>query len=186
MSPRAAPAPDTLATLLERIARSGDRAAFAALFTRFAPRVKAFALRRGAQAPDEVAQEVMLAVWRRASSYDPARGSAEAWIFTIARNACIDAARRSRGQPLLALLAVSDDPEPPQGDHLLEAAQAAEHVRAAIARLSAEQGEVVRLSFFDDRPHAEISTLLGVPLGTVKSRLRLAMTRLREHLGDRP
>lgn len=176
----------TPADLLERIAEFEDREAFVALFTIFAPRVKAFAQRRGTQAPDEVTQEVMLAVWRKAASYDPERGTAEAWIFTIARNACIDAARRSRGLPLLALQATADGSEAPRGDHELEAAEAAERVRIAIAALTAEQSEVVRLSFFDDRPHSEISTLLGLPLGTVKSRLRLAMNRLREQLGERP
>jgi RNA polymerase sigma-70 factor (ECF subfamily) len=166
-----------------RIAERQDRTAFAALFTEFAPKVKAFAIRRGAAAPDEVTQEVMLAVWRKAASYDPARGAGEAWIFAVARNACIDAARRDRGQPLLEL-EPPDTPEAPRGDRQLEAAEDVRRVRAAVASLSPEQSEVVRLSFFDDRPHAEISARLGLPLGTVKSRLRLAMKRLRELLDD--
>lgn len=170
------------AGLIRRIAERQDRAAFAALFTAFAPSVKAFAIRRGAPAPDEAAQEVMLAVWRKAALFDPARGSAEAWIFAIARNVCIDALRRARGLPLL------EDPfatsEPPRGDHEIEAAEAATRVREAIVRLSPEQRDVVRLSFFDDLPHAEISARLALPLGTVKSRLRLAMKRLRELLED--
>ncbi|MDE2488459.1 MAG: sigma-70 family RNA polymerase sigma factor [Alphaproteobacteria bacterium] len=177
-------APSGAAALIRRIAERQDRAAFAELFTAFAPRVKAFALRRGAPAPDEVAQEVMLAIWRKAASFDPARGDAEAWIFRIARNACIDALRRTRGLPLLEISDPFAPPEPTRGDAELEAAQAAARVRQALVTLSPEQREVVRLSFFDDRPHAEISALLGVPLGTVKSRLRLAMSRLRERLQE--
>lgn len=166
------------------IAERQDRDAFAALFNAYAPKVKAFLVRRGAVAAEELTQEVMLAVWRKAPSFDPARGSAEGWIFAVARNACIDAARRERGRPMLAHDLLSDPPEPARGDHALEAVQAAERVRAAIGALSAEQREVVRLSFFDDRPHAEISAQLGLPLGTVKSRLRLATRRLRELLDD--
>lgn len=177
------PSPPTPAELIGRIAEAQDRSAFAELFGAFAPRVKAFALRRGAPAPDELAQEAMLAIWRKAPQFDAARGSAEAWIFSIARNLCIDEFRRARGLPLLA-----HDPlapaEPPRGDQALESAQAATRVREAIVRLSPEQRDVVRLSFFDDMPHSEISARLAVPLGTVKGRLRLAQRRLRELLED--
>lgn len=169
--------------LILAIAERGDRAAFSTLFTAFAPKVKAFLIRRGAAAPEELTQEVMLTVWRKAGFFDPARGTGEAWLFAIARNACIDAARRRRGQPLLELDPVADAPEPPRGDLELEASQDARRVHDAIGALSPEQLAVVRLSFFDDRPHAEIAERLGLPLGTVKSRLRLAMKRLRDLLG---
>ena len=171
--------------LLAAIAARGDRQAFAALFDHFAPRVKGYLLRLGlpdAQA-EELAQETMLTVWRRAEQFDPASGGAAAWIFTIARNLRIDAVRRDRLAPRLELLA-EEPPPPPAADAAIEATQHTDRVRAAMARLPAEQADVVRLSFFDDRPHAEIERELGIPLGTVKSRLRLAMTRLRALLDD--
>jgi RNA polymerase sigma-70 factor (ECF subfamily) len=164
------------------IAERADRGAFTLLFARFAPKVKAFLIRRGAAAPEELTQEVMLTVWRKAAYFDPQRGTGEAWIFTIARNASIDARRRQRGQPLIDLDPLADSTEPPRGDVALQSAQEASRVRQAIVNLSPEQLEVVRLSFFDDAPHSEIAARLDLPLGTVKSRLRLAMKRLRDLL----
>jgi RNA polymerase sigma-70 factor (ECF subfamily) len=175
--------PLSAAPLIQAIAQRGDRHAFAALFRTYAPKVKAFLLRRGAASADELTQEIMLTIWRKAATFDAARGSADAWIFAIARNAWIDAVRRERGKPLLAT-DIYESANPPRGDHVMEAAEAADRVRGALDALSAEQRDVVRLSFFDDRPHAEISAELGLPLGTVKSRLRLAMKRLRELLDD--
>lgn len=166
------------------IAQRGDRSAFTLLFVRFAPKVKAFLIRRGAAAPEELTQEVMLSVWRKAAYFDPVRGTGEAWIFAIARNALIDAMRRQRGQPLVEMDPIASAPEPARGDVELEAAQQARRVRAAVTALSPEQIEVVKLSFFDDQPHPEIAARLGLPLGTVKSRLRLAMRRMRALLDD--
>jgi RNA polymerase sigma-70 factor (ECF subfamily) len=131
---------------------------------------------------EELAQETMLTAWRRAAQFDPASGGAAAWIFTIARNLRVDVARRDRLVPWLEVMA--DEPPPPAADATIESLQHGERVRAALASLPPEQAEVVRLSFFDDRPHAEIERALGIPLGTVKSRLRLAMTRLRALLDD--
>jgi RNA polymerase sigma-70 factor (ECF subfamily) len=173
------------AALIAAIAAHGDRDAFAALFAHFAPRVKGYLLRLGL--PDaraeELAQETLLAAWRRADRFDPASGSAAAWLFTIARNLRVDVARRDRLAPRLEVMAA--EPPPPQAaDTVVEAAQHGNRVRAALAALPPEQAEVVRLSFFDDRPHAEIERALGIPLGTVKSRLRLAMARLRTLLDD--
>jgi RNA polymerase sigma-70 factor (ECF subfamily) len=171
--------------LIAAIAASGDRAAFAALFEHFAPRVKGYLLRLGLPAAqaEELAQETMLAVWRRAETFDPVGNSAPAWIFTIARNLRIDAIRRDRRAPPLELLAEEPMP-PPASDALIQSVQHAERLRGALAALPPEQAEVVRLSFFDDRPHGEIERALGIPLGTVKSRLRLAILRLRAILDD--
>ena len=177
-------APDaTPAALIAAVAR-GDRAAFAVLFGRFAPRIKALLMRRGTQAAEaeELAQEAMLAIWRKAAQFDPSRATAAAWIFAIARNLSIDAHRRASPAP-------ADDPglapDPPAtADALLDESERAARVRGVIATLPAEQAEALRLAFFDDRSHADIECLLGIPLGTVKSRLRLAMGRLRAALGD--
>lgn len=181
------PAADA-ARWLRAVAERGDRGAFAALFSRFAPRVKAYLLRLGL--PDaraeELAQESLLAVWRKAALYDPAGGSVVAWVFAIARNLRIDAARRDRlGERAAAPDPLADLTAPCAGS-TFDAAEQARRVRAALAALPAEQAAVIRLSFFDDRPHGEIEQALGIPLGTVKSRLRLAMAKLRSLLGDAP
>ena len=171
--------------LILDIAARGDRSAFTALFPQFAPRVKAYLMRRGLDAAlaEELAQEVLLTVWRKAAQFDPARASAAAWIFTIARNLRIDAARRSQFS-LRAPDPTDEPPEPAAADNILAAEHRGVRVGAALATLPAEQLEVIRLAFFDDRPHADIERVLGIPLGTVKSRLRLAMSRLRALLED--
>ena len=174
-----------LSAMIVAIAESADRQAFADLFSHFAPRVKSYLLRLGAasEQAEELAQETLLCVWRKAASFDPGRAAASTWIFTIARNLRIDALRRER-RPL-----VLDDPAeapdaPPGADAVIVAVQDEARVKLAIAALPAEQAEVIRLSFFSDKPHSEIAVELGLPLGTVKSRLRLAMGRLRALLGD--
>ena len=171
--------------MIGAIAARADREAFAALFEHFAPRVKSYMLRLGAEPPlaEELAQETLLSVWRKASAFDRAKAAPSTWIFTIARNLRIDAARRSRrGDPVED---PSDAPDAdPTPDAALAAAQSEDRVRAALGALPPEQAQVVRLSFFSDKPHSEIADELQLPLGTVKSRLRLAMGRLRDLLGD--
>lgn len=174
-----------LSALIVAIAERGDRAAFAALFSHFAPRVKSYLLRLGAtsESAEELAQETLLTVWRRAGAFDPARAAASTWIFTIARNLRFDALRREK-RP-----SVADDPSdaapiPALPDTLLAALQDETRIGRAIAQLPAEQAKVVRLAFFADKPHSEIAGEMDLPLGTVKSRLRLAMGRLRALLGE--
>ena len=182
----AAPAAaDGFADMIGAIAARADRAAFATLFSHFAPRVKSYMLRLGAEPlqAEELAQETLLTVWRKAAAFDRAKAAPSTWIFTIARNLRIDAARRERrGEPVED---PSDEPDAEPGpDAVLAAAQSEGRVRHALLKLPPEQAEVVRLSFFSDKPHAEIAAALHLPLGTVKSRLRLAMGRLRDLLGD--
>ena len=174
--------------LIRAIADRQDREAFAALFEYFAPRIKAFMQRSGAgeASAEELAQETMLAVWRKAALFDPASAGAAAWIFTIARNLRIDAHRRAstRGTAVSDVeieFQVDDSPRP---DARLATAQSEEQVRSALSKLSADQIRVIELSFFEEKAHSEIAQLLGIPLGTVKSRLRLAMNRLRNLLGE--
>jgi RNA polymerase sigma-70 factor (ECF subfamily) len=165
---------------LAAIAARADRQAFAALFQNFAPRIRAYLVRSGCEAAlaDELVQEAMLAVWRKAGQFDPGRAGAAAWIFAIARNLRVDALRRRRDPGLAADLVdpPSDEPGP---DERLAGAQAAAQLRRALADLPAEQIEVIRAAYYADRPHSEIAAQLGLPLGTVKSRLRLALQRLR-------
>ncbi len=126
----------------------------------------------------------MLTVWRKAAQFDRNRAGASAWIFTIARNLRIDVARRDQRARLLDL-EVEDDLEPPAPpDALLLAVERESRVQAALQALSDDQMRVVRLSFFEGKPHADIASELELPLGTVKSRIRLAMNRMRELLGD--
>ena len=175
---------DRLDGLIEAVAARADRVAFAALFEHFAPRVKAMMRRAGVSeaAADDLAQDTMLKVWRKASQFDPAYGGAAAWIFTIARNVRIDARRREqRGtayeiQDIDAEFLVDDTPGP---DAHTAAAQIGRRARAAIDGLAPEQRRILEMSIYEDRAHADIALRLQIPLGTVKSRLRLAMARLR-------
>jgi RNA polymerase sigma-70 factor (ECF subfamily) len=165
--------------LIVAVAQSRDREAFARLFEHFAPRLKAWLIRGGAVdgAAEEFAQEAMLTVWRKADLFDPRLARASTWIFTIARNRRLDALRRDARAPLLDLAPPPTDPERP--DDLLEERQDAVRIRQAMAALTPEQAQVVHLSFFLDQPHSAIADRLSLPLGTVKSRIRKAMLKLR-------
>lgn len=176
---------DEPAALILAIARAADRRAFAALFEHFAPRVKSYMLRLGAppEAAEELAQEALLSVWRKAGLFDPSRAGASTWIFAIARNLRIDAIRRERRPK------IEDDPTDapeaePSADAVIAAVERDARLRQAVGVLPVDQAEVVRLSFFQDKPHSEIARDLNLPLGTVKSRLRLALQRLRGLVGD--
>jgi RNA polymerase sigma-70 factor (ECF subfamily) len=177
------------ARLIEAVAIHKDREAFAALFRYFAPRIKTFMQRSGMseRSADELAQEAMLAVWSKAGLFDPKSVGAAAWIFTIARNLRIDALRRQKRTPTHntgdAGLEFRID-EGPQPDTGFAASQVEGRVRHALSKLPDDQLRVIELSFFQEKAHAEIAQVLAIPLGTVKSRLRLAMTRLRGLLGD--
>jgi RNA polymerase sigma factor (sigma-70 family) len=174
----------SLNDLLVAVARDRDRTAFALLFGRIAPRLKAYLLRSGTVAAqaDELVQEVMLLVWHRADAFDPVQSAASTWIFTIARNKRIDTIRRERRPEF-----DPDDPAlvpdlPPAADRSIETAQESARLRAAILKLPDEQADLLRLAYFEDQPHTMIAQQRGLPLGTVKSRLRLAMGRLRREL----
>ena len=176
-------APEPFSRLIVLIGSRRDRGAFSELFSHFAPRVKSYMMRLGLtpDAAEELAQDTLLAVWRKAEGFDPTRASASTWIFTIARNLRIDIARRAgRG-------GLSEDPtavesQPPAPDAVVVADQDERRLALAVESLPPEQAEVIRLAYFSDRPHSEIAALLALPLGTVKSRLRLAMARLRAGL----
>jgi RNA polymerase sigma-70 factor (ECF subfamily) len=169
--------------LLLRVAQA-DREAFAAVFARYAPKVKSYLLRLGAPGAmaEDLAQDAMLSVWRRAASFDPAKAKASTWIFVIARNAWIDRLRREKVELAYRDASpVSEESEDEAPDEAAMRTQTEEQVSAALATLSEEQRQVVRLSFFEDMPHSEIAETLSLPLGTVKSRLRLALIKLRAH-----
>lgn len=178
--------PNDLGTKLVAIAASADMVAFEALFREFSPRIRAYLLKmtRDPQASEDLMQETMIAIWRKAGQFDPSRGHASAWIYTIARNIWIDAWRRQR-RPVFdpddpALVA---DPEP-DAPKLMEDRESSAALHAALKNLPPEQVELIKMSFFDEASHSTIATRLGLPIGTVKSRIRLAFGRLRTALED--
>ncbi|MBV8851673.1 MAG: sigma-70 family RNA polymerase sigma factor [Methylobacteriaceae bacterium] len=174
------------AELIAAIAQSGDRQAFAALFDFYAPRIKTMLIRRGAPADlaEDLAQETLVTVWRKAAYFDAAKANPSAWVYAIARHLLIDEARRDQRGRGRAHFDVDDREAPPTPHQVMSDLQSGERVRAALRKLSKDQLRVVELSFFEGRPHGAIANLLGLPIGTVKSRLRLAAARLRELLGD--
>ncbi len=163
-----------------RLARHGDESAFAELFGHFAPRVKAFLMKSGATASlaEECAQDVMATVWHKAALFDPARASVATWIFTIARNRRIDALRKSR-RPEPEDLPWGPEPEPDQVDALV-LQQETEKLGEALALLPDNQRELTEKAYFGDLSHGEIAKITGLPLGTIKSRIRLALEKLRQ------
>lgn len=177
---------ERFADLMEAIARRQDRDAFAEIFAFYAPRVKGYLLRLGAGdgLAEEIAQEVMITVWRKAALFDRRQASVSTWIFRIARNRRIDAARRARpdfdpNEPGLAPEA--DRP----ADDQMELAEREDRVRQVLGELPEEQVNLLRAAFYDGLSHREIAEKFGLPLGTVKSRIRLAFGKMRARLtGD--
>lgn len=175
-----------MADLLRRVATDRDIEAFRALFESYAPRIKSYMLRQGADAAaaEELAQETLLTVWRKAALYSDEKGSATTWIFTIARNLRIDRLRKEVAwQPLPenSEEEASDEPGP---DEATFERERGERVRDALAALPADQAEVIRLAFMDGLSHSEIAERLGLALGTVKSRMRLGYHKIRDALED--
>lgn len=162
-----------------RIRDNQDQAAFAELFRHFAPRIKAFLMKSGSDAAtaEECAQEVMATLWRKAHMFDPARASVATWIFTIARNRRIDALRKQR-RPEPEDLTWGPEAEPDQED-VLTLQQESEKLRQALGELPDAQRELIERAYFGDLSHSEIAAKTGLPLGTIKSRIRLALDRLR-------
>lgn len=170
--------------LLCAVGARRDIDAYERLFRHFAPRVKAYMAKTGgnSQLAEELMQETMIAVWNKAERFDPSKGAASTWIFAIARNLRIDAFRREKrpefdpGDPAF----VPDDAAP--ADVELDAREVSEQLHHAIAALPAEQASLLKLSFFEDQSHSAIAARLNLPLGTVKSRMRLAFDKLRASL----
>tara|TARA_R110002073_G_scaffold3282_1_gene22106 strand:- start:21928 stop:22512 length:585 start_codon:yes stop_codon:yes gene_type:complete len=176
-----------LARLVERIGADRDREAFRRLFDHFAPRVRGFLIRRGlagAQA-DDLAQDTMLAIWRRAESYDVAKSAVSTWVYTIARNLHIDQYRKLLRADRVDLTDPSLRPgEIAAADELYERGQDVSAVTAALDLLPDDQRRVLELAFLEGLSHRDIAVRLTLPLGTVKSRIRLAMDKMKLSLGD--
>lgn len=187
---RGAPASAALSGCVLAVARGSDHAAFAVLFSHFAPRLKTYFVLSGLPdaTAEELTQETMVLVWRKAGRFDPEKAAASTWIFAIARNVRTDFLRRGQHLPAPQGQTLDEAPHPserdisPGAEELIAAAQREERLRHALCELPPEQAEVLRLSYFGDRSHSDIGRALGIPLGTVKGRLRLAVTRLRAAL----
>lgn len=158
-----------------------DRAAFARLFDFYAPRLKAMAMRGGlpAAAAEDMAQDVMLRVWQARAQFDPTRAEASAWIYGIARNRRIDIAR---GAPRPLPDEIAAQPVPDEAADALALAQEVAQLRAALRALPPGQREMVERAYLGELTHQQISRQTSLPIGTVKSRIRLAIDRLRHEL----
>lgn len=173
--------PELAKELLRKISETKDAEAFRMLFESYAPRIKAFMMGSGTDAAtaDDLAQEAMSAVWRKASLYSPEKGNPTTWIFTIVRNLRIDKIRKERvWQPLPEdhnELPADDIP----ADELVARQERAAGLQQALDQLPAEQFEVISLSYVQGLAHSEIAKRLDLPIGTVKSRMRLAYQKLR-------
>lgn len=171
--------------LIAAIAASSDRDAFTRLFGHYAPRIKGYLLRMGCEAglAEELAQEVMLTIWRKAHLFDASQASANAWIYAIARNARVDAFRRERVRASAVEspdVTVRDD-----SDARLWLASVEMRLPDALAELPADQAQAVKSAFLEGLSHNEIATKYELPIGTVKSRVRRALLALRRALERR-
>ncbi|MCA8930396.1 MAG: sigma-70 family RNA polymerase sigma factor [Alphaproteobacteria bacterium] len=179
---------EDISALLAAVRDNGNIDAFETVFRHFAPRIRAYMLRlvKDARLAEELVQETMMTVWRKAALFDPAKGNAGTWVFTIARNLRIDSYRRAKrpdfdpDDP-----AFIPDPEP-GADAALQARQAEARLHAAMKTLPPEQNELLHMAFFEELSHSTIAARLGLPLGTVKSRIRLAFAKLRAALEEHP
>ncbi len=173
---------DSWSECLLAVKNDGDAASFARLFKHFGPRIKSFLMSKGASdsMADEAMQEAMAVVWFKVRLFDPERASASTWIFTIARNKYLDAIRKTnRPEPEEIEWEGEAPPEPAQ---VLAAAEEADLVKAAINRLPEAQRMIVEKAFFGDLSHSEIAQVTGLPLGTIKSRIRLGLERMKKDL----
>lgn len=165
--------------LIRKIEINKDVSAFEEIFNHFAPRVKAFLMKSGAdpQMAEECTQEVLATVWRKAHLFDPSRAGASTWIFTIARNKKIDAFRK-QNRPEPEQLYPEQDYEPDQ-EAVVELQQETERLVTALGELPEKQRILVEKAYLGELSHSEIAEITGLPLGTIKSRIRLALEKLR-------
>lgn len=174
------------AELTRAVAADRDQKAFAELFDYFSPRIKSYFLQLGANSEqaEDMSQDVMAVLWHKAHLFDPSKSSLSTWLFRVARNRRIDLLRRDKS----AMIDVNDPifvpPEPAAPDEIMEEDQRDENVRRALALLQDKHADIIRMSFFLGLSHSQISEQSGLPLGTVKSRIRVAFQKLRETLEE--
>lgn len=178
------PSTEELNRWARAVAECGDRQAFALLFEHYAPRVKSYLMHRGCNETlaDELTQGTMVTVWRKSSMFDPQRSCISTWIYTVARNLGVDHHRRLHGEVGAERaddeLAAQADPGAGP-DEQVDMLRNEQRMRAALARLSPEHQLLLRLAYYDDKTHAQIASERGIPLGTIKTRIRAALKQLR-------
>lgn len=177
---------DDYSKMIVDVAVTRNKEAFGALFSYFAPRIKGFCQGNGTSADraEEVVQEAMVNIWRKAHLYDPKKASAGAWIFAIARNARIDLIRKENRPEVDAADPSFLNAEQEDTLSTIDRKRNSDRLRKIISQLPSEQSLVLRLAFFEEKPHPVIAEELAIPLGTVKSRIRLAFRRLKKELGE--
>lgn len=175
---------DPWESALHKVALSADRAAFQCLFEHFAPQIKAFLMKGMSSYADrsqaeEMTQEVMIKVWNKAASFNASKASVNTWIFTIARNTRIDFIRRNtRAQRKIEIEDIWHEADSPEPVVEFQQRRVEVQIRGAMSTLPAEQALVLEKAFMESKSHNEIAEELGLPLGTVKSRIRLALNKL--------
>ncbi|MGR3501779.1 sigma-70 family RNA polymerase sigma factor [Pseudaestuariivita sp.] len=164
---------------LVEVQQHKDAAAFKEVFDHYAPRVKAFLMKSGADGTlaEECTQDVMATVWHKAHLFDPARASVATWVFTIARNRRIDMIRKQR-RPEPEELTWGPEADP-AAEEVIGLQQETTKLSAALAGLPTKQRDLIEKAYFGELSHSEIAAETGLPLGTIKSRIRLALDRLR-------
>jgi RNA polymerase sigma factor (sigma-70 family) len=179
---------DRLDHLMLAVGRNGDAAALEALFLHFGPLLKSWLVRSGSSpsATDDLLQDTFVTVWHKARQFDPARARVAAWVFTIARNLRIDRLRRpGESWSTLEDGAVLEIPAPDRAaEDILDSRQRELRVRWALSQLTTDQRTLLQLNFYEDQSHSQIAAQLGLPLGTVKTRLRRAAALLRDLLDE--
>lgn len=182
---------DDLTTCLQRVAAEGDRAAFTTLFRHFAPRITGFLIKGGAarELAEELAQETLVIVWRKAAQFNAERATPATWIYTIARNLWVDERRRTQraggeagAAAWLEDLPMGEGPREPEQEALGNDRRRAVHT--AIAALSQAQSDILRRAYFGEQSQSQIASEMRLSLGTVKSRARLALEHLKALLGE--
>jgi RNA polymerase sigma-70 factor (ECF subfamily) len=178
------PTQDMLAAWLKAVAARQDRDAFARLHGYFAPRLVSWLTRSGLSyaLAEELSQEALLSVWRKAALYSPEHGAVTTWIFVIARNLRTDHQRRKTNRETASLDDWDQIDDSPTGEEVLVATERETRLRTAMSRLPREQAVVLEQAYFAEKPQSEIARELNVPLGTVKSRVRLALAKLKSLL----
>jgi len=172
---------DDLTLCLELIGKNQDKLAFNNIFRYFAPRLKSFLVKAGStdSQAEEVIQEVMIAVWTKSSTYDSTKSSVSTWIYTIARNKRIDKIRKEKRHYLSESDEGLEIPVDSTQEKEIFSAQVSNSLKKYMSNLPEEQSKLLKLSYFYNKTHADISEELKIPLGTVKSRIRLALTKMR-------
>lgn len=183
--------PTELSSWLVLVANKRDKQAFTQLFTFFAPKIKRFGMTKlnNEASANELVQETMTTIWRKAHLYSEEKGAATTWVYTVMRNAAFDMLRKIKSKaeqnmaddiwPIDAALAENSDQDSPFSDHLMS-----RHVMDQIETLPIAQRTIVKGVYFQELSQEQLAQQLDVPLGTVKSRLRLALAKLKQQMGD--